>query len=195
MSKNTYESYATILYKQVELMWSRHHKEIIAGMETCLENSGGTRSADGLLEVVVSFDGSWMTRGHRSHIGVGFVIDIHNGFILDLEVLCNFCQLCSKKEKKVSAEEFALWKESHTNCSKNFAGKSGAMETEAAVRMWQRSEARGFHYTQFIGDGDSAAFNAVCALNSVAGPYGTTPAIKEECVNHVAKRMGSRLPN
>lgn len=47
-------------------------------------------------------------------------------------------------------------------------------------------------YTTFIGDGDSSAFNTVSALNDGKGPYNVT-VIKEECVNHVSKRLGTRL--
>jgi hypothetical protein len=51
-----------------------------------------------LVNLAVSFDGTWMTRGHRSHIGVGFVIDCVTGFVVDFEVLSNFCEICYKKE-------------------------------------------------------------------------------------------------
>lgn len=51
-----------------------------------------------------------------------------------------------------------------------------------------------YRYTTFIGDGDSSAFNAVCALNDGAEPY-TVPVVKEECLNHVSKRLGTRLRN
>ena len=60
--------------------------------------------------------------------------------------------------------------------------------------MWQRSEGRGFRYSTFIGDGDCATYNAICALNDCAGPF-TTPVVKDECLNHVSKRIGTRLQN
>jgi hypothetical protein len=146
------------------------------------------------LSIDVSYDGTWMTRGHRSHVGAAFVIDCETGFVIDYEVISNFCEVCFKKEKSVSPPDFAAWKVTHTNCKKNFDGKSGAMETEAARRMWSRSEALGYRYTTFVGDGDSSAFNAVKALNGGAGPY-PVPVVKEECVNHVCKRLGTRLRN
>lgn len=40
--------------------------------------------------IAVSYDGSWMTRGHSSHIGVRTVIELFTGFILDYIVLSNF---------------------------------------------------------------------------------------------------------
>ena len=47
-------------------------------------------------------------------------------------------------------------------------------------------------FTTFVGDGDSSAYNAVCKLNGGKGPY-EVPVTKEECINHVSKRMWARL--
>lgn len=45
-------------------------------------------------------------------------------------------------------------------------------------------------YVHFLGDGDSKSFDAVCQKK----PYGEDVVIdKLECVNHVKKRMGTRL--
>ena len=120
-----------------------------------------------------------MTRGYRSHIGVRFVMDSETGAVLDFEVMSNFCQKCLVQENVLSPEEFSDWKEGHVSCSKNYDGKSGMMETEAAVRMWSRSEANGFQYRSFIGDGDSSAFKAVSSLNDGAGPYTSCKVVKE----------------
>ena len=120
-------------------------------------------------------------RGHQSHIGVGFVTEVCTGIIVDFEVLRNHCKVCeidkSRKHK----------------CHKNFDGKAGAMETEEAKRMWLRSLDYGFRYVTFVGDGDSSAFKGVTGLNEGSGPYGDVVVKKEECINHVHKRMGARL--
>ena len=47
-------------------------------------------------DVMVGYDGSWLTRGYGSKIGVGFVIHAETGIILALEVLLNYCQECKK---------------------------------------------------------------------------------------------------
>lgn len=193
MFSKTYETYAGFLYGQVDALWSTHGRELGEVMGEQLRAGGVTAADDGIYEVAVSYDGTWMTRGFRSHVGVGFVMDVDKGFVLDVEVVSNFCQKCSRMEKQLSPDDFAAWKETHTRCTKNFDGKSGAMEVEAARRLWQRSERRGFRYTTFVGDGDSATYNAVCAFNDGAGPYLAAQVVKEECVNHVAKRMGTRL--
>ena len=66
------------------------------------------------------------------------------------------------------------------------------MEAESAVRLWGRSEHLGFRYVTFLSDGDSSAFMAVTNMNDGQGPY-TAKVEKEECVNHIKKRMGTRL--
>ena len=65
------------------------------------------------------------------------------------------------------------------------------MEKEGALRLWQGSRYRGFQYVTFLGDSDSAAYNTICALNDGSGPYENVAVCKEECINHIAKRLGS----
>ena len=61
-----------------------------------------------------------------------------------------------------------------------------------AVNIWCRSLQYNMGYMTFVGDGDSSAYNAVCQVNGGKGFY-TVPVVKEECVNHVSKRIGKRL--
>ena len=93
----------------------------------------------------------------------------------------------------LSAEKFPTWKETLTRCKNNFAGKSGSKDANAAVRMWQRSESRGYYYKHFIGDGVSSAYKTVCAINDGVGLYSLTTVVKEEYVYIVPKRIGKRL--
>lgn len=135
----------------------------------------------GNVAITVTFDGTWMTRGHKSHIGVCFVLDAYTRTVIDMEVLCNHCVICNDGKLK----------KQHV-CHMNFTGKAGAMEKEGAVRLWSRSTHHQMKYVTFVGDGDSSAYKAVCTLNDGQGPY-DVPVIKEECINHVSKRLGTRL--
>lgn len=65
------------------------------------------------------------------------------------------------------------------------------METEAAVRIWQRTPSykTPLRFTKFLSDGDSKAFTAV----SEADVYDGAAIEKEDCTNHVAKRLGTGL--
>lgn len=62
--------------------------------------------------IAVSFDGSWHTRGHTSHIGVATVIEVFSGYVLDYVVLSNFCLGCECGPKPESPE-YAEWKSKH----------------------------------------------------------------------------------
>ena len=145
------------------------------------------------LDIAATYDGSWRKRGHTSHVCTAFVIDDETGIIIDYEVICNFCSVCSSKKKQMSQEEWNLWYENpKPKCHKNFDGTPAAMEAAAAVKLWTRSTNHNFRYVSFVSDGDSIAYKAVCALNDGCGPY-ETPVQKEECVNYVARRLGTRL--
>ena len=149
---------------------------------------------DDKIEVGVGYYGTWMTRGHKSHVLAGFVIEMTTGFVLDFHVISNFCKACSTNRKRKTKESFEAWQETvHAGkCQANFDGLSGRMEAECAVQLWGRSEDIGFRYTTFVGDGDSSAYTSVTKMNNGKGPY-NVEVVKEECVNHVKKRMGTRL--
>ena len=69
------------------------------------------------------------------------------------------------------------------------------MEAQVAKVLWGRSvESYGFRYVVFVGDGDSSAYKTVTSLKNGCGPYGSEkPVEKQECINHVSKRFGTRL--
>ncbi|KAL1276324.1 hypothetical protein QQF64_035947 [Cirrhinus molitorella] len=150
---------------------------------------------DAVINISVSFDGTWHKRGFTSNYGIGVCIDVLTGLVIDFEVLSSYCHACAlknnaKREGKITDREFESWREAHTDCAKNFAGSSKAMEQEAAKRMWARSvSCPQVRYTEMLSDGDSAAFKEVVALN----PYPGHEIVKLECINHAHKRMGTAL--
>ena len=65
------------------------------------------------------------------------------------------------------------------------------MEKEGVLEMYRRSvQLHNIFYDPFIGDGDSSTYQSV-VKEAIYGPWKTVR--KEECINHVAKRMGSGL--
>lgn len=94
------------------------------------------------------------------------------------------------KKRVITKVAYNDWLAKHQpKCTQNFRGTSGAMEEEEATRMWSRNLAKKLQYNTFIGDGDSNAHKAVDILR----PYGAIDVVKEECKNHVKKRMGTAL--
>lgn len=155
---------------------------------------------DGFLNIDVSFDGTWHIRGHNSSLGCGVIIEAHTRVALDRCVLSKTCSSCKTMHtkyarKKITESNYQSWIEKHkANCNINFEKSSGAMEAEEAVVMWKRSQDRKLRYTVFIGDGDSSAYISIINMNNKEGPYGKAhPVVKEECKNHVKKRMRTAL--
>ena len=87
--------------------------------------------------------------------------------------------------------QFQTWLAHHTGCHRNYHGPSGSggMKVTAA-KMWDRSLDRRFRYTTMVLDGDSRTFKRLTEMKI----YGDDMKItKEECINHVNKRMGTAL--
>ncbi|GFO11869.1 hypothetical protein PoB_003837400 [Plakobranchus ocellatus] len=154
---------------------------------------------DAILDISVSFDGSWLTRGHKSLIGIGCVIDVLTGLIIDGHVLSLHCHVCAQMGDWIKRETphcYEQWKQEHIEkgeCTINFEGSSGMMEVRAAEVLWGRFVQRhNLRYTTMVSDGDSKAFNKLLEVQ----PYGPDVVIlKEDCINHVGKRFGTALKN
>uniref|UniRef100_A0A1B6JCK1 Mutator-like transposase domain-containing protein n=1 Tax=Homalodisca liturata TaxID=320908 RepID=A0A1B6JCK1_9HEMI len=64
------------------------------------------------------------------------------------------------------------------------------MEVAGALDVFRKSRDRNVRYVRYLGDGDSNGFKKVVDDK----PYGDEVEVRKlECVNHVKKRMGSRL--
>ena len=145
---------------------------------------GGT---SGPCDISVSFDGTWHIKGHSSTIGECFVIEQIGGLVMDYIVLSKYCAECQLVGEKLEGEEKALWVEAHRDvCGRNHTGSSGSMEMEGAKILWKRSvDVGGFRYTSLVGDGDASVIESVNAID----PYHWVTVVKEECINHVTKRI------
>ena len=107
-------------------------------------------------------------------------------------LICHECRDHDHMDK--DSEEFKAWKTSHVaTCQINHTTSSEDMEASAAVEMFGRSvENVSLKYTTFVGDGDSSCYGRV--KEAMAAKYGETySVVKEECVGHVQKRMGTAL--
>ncbi|GFT11099.1 uncharacterized protein TNCV_1084521 [Trichonephila clavipes] len=135
-------------------------------------------------ECGVSVDGTWQKRGYSSLNGCVSAISVDSGKILDIEVLSQYCRVCTKTEKTSGFSKKCVV----SHFCKNHKGSASNMETVGAYRIFERSEAnRSLRYTSYYGDGDSKAFNNVKDI------YGYDSVVKYECIGHVQKRVGSRL--
>ncbi|GFU02192.1 uncharacterized protein TNCV_1547681 [Trichonephila clavipes] len=98
-----------------------------------------------IIDITVSYDGTWHKRGHTSLYGIGIVIDIMTSLVVDFEVLSKYCHECSMAAKDMG---------------------------EASPR---------------VSDLEIGAFRKMPEKNLMVP--------QKECVNHVAKRLGTALRN
>ncbi|GFS68675.1 uncharacterized protein TNCV_1958921 [Trichonephila clavipes] len=80
----------------------------------------GSKNDKDIVDIEVSYDGSWLTRGHTSNIGVGCVIDLLTGFVIDYEVMSKRCGECEQIifELEEDSAEFRIWYEGHQDVSR-----------------------------------------------------------------------------
>ena len=141
-------------------------------------------------ECGISIDGTWQKRGYSSHNGVVTAISLDTKKCLDVEILSDKCQQCTKWNMKKDDPSYQEWKATH-QCKINHAGSSGSMETAGALKIFERSViTRGLRYKDMLGDGDSSTYSHILESK----PYGEDCLPnKLECIGHVQKRVGSQL--
>ena len=95
-----------------------------------------TIRGDNVIDVTVSFDGSCMTRGHSSLYGIGCVVDVVTGLVLDYAVMLRYCQQCANACVRYGGKatvDFTEWYRFHErDCNINYSGSAGGMEVRAA---------------------------------------------------------------
>ncbi|GBN79283.1 hypothetical protein AVEN_27577-1 [Araneus ventricosus] len=116
------------------------------------------------------------------------------GLVIDYEILSKYCPECTTADLVEHSADFSIWYKAHKpECSENYVGSSNAMEVKAAEILWTRSvENCGMRYMNVLSDGDSKTYQHLLELDI----YGDNMKIsKEECLNHVAKTLGTGLRN
>ena len=182
-----------------------------------LEENGIEYCQETPVEVAVSYDGTWSKRGFTANFGLGFVISVDSGQVLDFKFLSKVCPECNK-----NCDADDEWKERHKfDCQKNHQGTSKSMEVVAAQSIWRRSMASNIKYKWMVCDGDSSSYNSIwntygscehCkrfmshgkkdgslnAINDLTDIHSDENVVcnrvlKLDCIGHIQKRMGRSL--
>ena len=181
--------------------YSDHNKEICGVMAKHAESEqkaavSRLREAcgaepDDIVDVTVTFDGTWSKRGFTAQYGVCVVISWVTGEVLDVELMSKYCSGCALYKGSMEGEEYEEWLAKHKlSCTRTHFGSSPAMELEGARKIFARSISKyKLRYSTVISDGDSKTVNA---LNE-DGVYGDVKIVKHECVGHVQKRVVTNL--
>ena len=74
---------------------------------------------DSVLDITVSFDGTWSKRGFTANYGIGFVIAAETVKVLDVITLSKTCEICKQRNKlKNYSTKYQQWKNNHENSGK-----------------------------------------------------------------------------
>ena len=132
--------------KHQEALYAAHLKAVATRLEAarqevhdlhCQRNPDTTED---IIDVTVSFDGTWSKRGFTAPFGIGFAISAETGQVLDYDFASKLCLPCSRNKKNLSEEVFKTWYATHKPyCTENHTGSSGSIEREIA-KIWVRTE-------------------------------------------------------
>ena len=68
-----------------------------------------------VVEIGVSYDGTWSKRGYTANFEIGFVISVDTGEILDYDFKLKLCMEClsAKRDLREDTNEFDIWFTGH----------------------------------------------------------------------------------
>ncbi|KAL7634402.1 UNVERIFIED_CONTAM: hypothetical protein RMT77_014779 [Armadillidium vulgare] len=195
ISQSEFRTYTTNTLRIIEDLFKKI-KDQASEMVTNYYLKLGFKPKGGMMNVQVSFAGTWLIRGYASLIGIGFIIEIETGIILDYHVLkkdCNVCKEHHKKEKCMTYKQIEEWKENHKpDCHANYdkVKSSSSIEGEIAEILFKRSTDRNLRYTQILTDKNSKTLTRLQELN----PYGEAyPIEKKSSLDHINKEIYRQL--
>ncbi|GFT04711.1 uncharacterized protein TNCV_334601 [Trichonephila clavipes] len=93
--------------------------QLLLDVRKNIREAYGSKNDKDIVDIEVSYDGSWLKRGHTSNIGVGCVIDLLTGFVIDYEVMSKRCAECEQTKFALEEDsaEFRVWYEGHQGVS------------------------------------------------------------------------------
>ena len=128
MSKDTWHSHEDVLLEahtevvQVELDKNRKEARTLAMADEGMSEEDEAT----VVNIPISFDGTWSKRGYTANHGIGFVISAATGKVLDYEVISKVCNTCIQKKSSLNEQDFEQLAETH-NCIGSFGEFSTSM--------------------------------------------------------------------
>ena len=126
MHHSTFQEHAEAIYKMNPQLRQLIFDKTVAIVRAAHLAESGVSEDDGrIIDICVSTDGSWLTRGHTSKVGVVGVIDVLTNNVLDAHVMSTYCYQCAN-HSRLSKEAWTEWYNKHIangECDINFNGK------------------------------------------------------------------------
>ena len=156
--------------KHSEILFEAHKKAIASRMEAAKlrveeyyhDSIPVAKQNSDHIDIAVSYDGTWSKRGYTANFGIGFVISVDTGEVIDYDFESKVCATCLERKEQYNEEEFARWFEGHKDeCTQTHSGSSGSMECSIAKKIWDRSRTQKLRYKFMVCDGDSKAYHTI----------------------------------
>ena len=97
MGNNKYYRHLRFLYREMEKHYALRQKYVNDAIKAYYEDHMNVVCEEGeALLIDISYYGSCMKRGHTSKTGMGVIIEVCTGFIVDFEVLSEGYAICSQ---------------------------------------------------------------------------------------------------
>ena len=88
-----------------------------------------------VINISVSFDGTWQKRGFTSLYGVGICIDVLTGLVVDYHVMSKYCHACQLKQAAgLTAADLEEWRQTM------WGEGSAAQTTTSPARLWNKKQ-------------------------------------------------------
>lgn len=125
--------------RHLDALYKAHKEEVAKQLQQARNEVHALHGGHQVSEIAVSYDGTWSRRGYTANFGVGFVISVDTGKVLDYDFESKLCSECTSTKKDLGEDtpEFDIWFQGHKDhCTKTHTGSSGSMECSIARKIW-----------------------------------------------------------
>ncbi|XP_045585318.2 uncharacterized protein [Procambarus clarkii] len=105
VSHNTYDKIQKKIRDAANERWVHLRESTRHNIFNHYKEQFNRHPSGGVLDIDVSFDGSWHTRGHHSQIGIAFVVEIFTGLVVDFNTFCKNCHKCQITKHRKQQEK------------------------------------------------------------------------------------------
>ena len=94
LNSKTFSDHAKAFFQSTPNIKKQFSKLAVQKVREAHKPMNPRMTEDTVIDIAVSFDGTWQTRGHSSKVGVTCVIDLLTGICVDFHVMSKYCQKC-----------------------------------------------------------------------------------------------------
>ena len=187
VNKNTFKN----TMKRIEKV-SQEETDGVMNEETKRLKRGAKGENLEVKKLAVTVDETCQKRGFSSKNGAIFATSVETERVLSYKVLSVvYYDCCSKPALKQGSGVREWWESYKSNCTINHDHQVGIWRQKVPVVFFRSVEKRGLVCSIMVGDGEIVCNAAV--VNALKKKYEDTQVMKEECVGHIQKRIGTSL--